>query len=165
LLARLPALPRRRFDPDEFEHAHAAWCVFRGMLPYRDFFEHHTPWYYYALRPLFHWFTVEASFDDGRHFLLASRIVSLLLTAASLAIVVAIGRRWMHLSRNATLVGSLAAVPPLVGLSLGMTESPIPAITPLAYLGIVGATGLLGLLAIGVPTRLALRARPITAIA
>ena len=65
----------------------------------------------------------------------------------------------------AVVVGSLAAVPPLVGLSLGMTESPIPAITPLAYLGIVGATGLLGLLAIGVPTRLALRARPITAIA
>lgn len=65
----------------------------------------------------------------------------------------------------AVVIGSLAAVPPLVGLSIGMTESPVPSIAPLAYVGIVGVTALLGLLAIGVPTRLALRARPITAIA
>jgi putative ABC transport system permease protein len=65
----------------------------------------------------------------------------------------------------AVVVGSLAALPPLVGLAIGMTGSPLPAIEPLAYLGIVGVTGLLALLAIGVPTRLALRARPITAIA
>jgi putative ABC transport system permease protein len=65
----------------------------------------------------------------------------------------------------AVVVGSLAALPPLVGMSIGMTGSPIPAIDPLVFLGIVGVTGLLGLLAIGVPTRVALRARPITAIA
>ena len=64
----------------------------------------------------------------------------------------------------AVVVGSLAALPPLVGMSIGMTGSPIPAIDPLVFLGIVGVTGLLGLLAIGVPTRVALRARPITAI-
>jgi uncharacterized membrane protein len=110
LLARLPALPHRRFDPDEFEHAHAAWCLFRGMLPYQDFFEHHTPWYYYALRPLFHWFTVEASFDGGSHFLLATRVLSLLLTAASLAVVIAIGRRWMRGAGNGALIGPLAAL-------------------------------------------------------
>ena len=52
-LAWIPALPVRAFDPDEFQHSHAAWCVFRGMLPYRDFFEHHTPWYYYALAPFY----------------------------------------------------------------------------------------------------------------
>ncbi|MFC4858615.1 FtsX-like permease family protein [Actinophytocola glycyrrhizae] len=65
----------------------------------------------------------------------------------------------------AVVVGSLAAVPPLVGVAVGMTGSPVPVVEPLAYLGIVGGTALLGLLAIGVPTRLALRARPITAIA
>ncbi|GAB1509600.1 ABC transporter permease [Actinophytocola sp. KF-1] len=65
----------------------------------------------------------------------------------------------------AVVVGSLAALPPLVGMSIGMTGSPVPAVEPLAFLGIVGVTGLLGLLAIGVPTRVALRARPITAIA
>lgn len=65
----------------------------------------------------------------------------------------------------AVVVGSLAALPPLVGVSIGMTGAPLPAIEPLAFLGIVGVTGSLGLLAIGVPTRVALRARPITAIA
>ncbi|HEX7500354.1 MAG TPA: hypothetical protein VF524_08615 [Polyangia bacterium] len=36
-LARIPVLPHRLFDPDELEHAHAAWCVFKGMIPYKDF--------------------------------------------------------------------------------------------------------------------------------
>ncbi len=64
----------------------------------------------------------------------------------------------------AVVVGSVAAAPPLVGLSVGLTESPVPTVAPLVYLGIVAATALLGLLAIGIPTRLALRARPVTAI-
>jgi putative ABC transport system permease protein len=46
-----------------------------------------------------------------------------------------------------------------------MTESPVPFVEPLAYAGIVVATALLGLLAIGVPTRLALRGRPVAALA
>jgi hypothetical protein len=29
---------RRAFDQHEFVHLHAAWNVFNGWLPYRDFF-------------------------------------------------------------------------------------------------------------------------------
>jgi uncharacterized membrane protein len=94
LLARIPALPHRLFDPDEFEHSHAAWCVFRGMLPYKDFFEHHTPWYHYALRPFFHGFDVDGSFESARHFLLFGRGLSLALTALSILLVFRIGRLW-----------------------------------------------------------------------
>jgi putative ABC transport system permease protein len=65
----------------------------------------------------------------------------------------------------ALVVGSLAAVPPLVGMSLGMTESPFPTVAPLTYLAIVGVTAVMGLLAIGIPTRLALRTRPVHALA
>jgi Dolichyl-phosphate-mannose-protein mannosyltransferase len=43
----------RGIDPDEFEHLHAAYLVFRGEVPYRDFFEHHAPALYYLLQPLF----------------------------------------------------------------------------------------------------------------
>ena len=32
---------------DEFEHLHAAYLVAQGQAPYRDFFEHHTPLFYY----------------------------------------------------------------------------------------------------------------------
>ncbi|MGE5191436.1 MAG: ArnT family glycosyltransferase, partial [Deltaproteobacteria bacterium] len=46
-------IPNRGIDPDELEHLHAAWCVSRGDVPYRDFFEHHGPALYYLLLPLF----------------------------------------------------------------------------------------------------------------
>ncbi|HEY0450312.1 hypothetical protein [Actinophytocola sp.] len=45
-----------------------------------------------------------------------------------------------------------------------MTESPLPSVPPLVYLGILGVTALLGLLAIGIPARVALRARPVDVI-
>jgi putative ABC transport system permease protein len=64
----------------------------------------------------------------------------------------------------ALVVGSLASVPPLVGVSIGMTESPFPTVAPLTYLVIAGVTAALGLLAIGIPTRLALRSRPVHAL-
>jgi hypothetical protein len=93
-LARIPVLLIRFFDPDEFEHSHAAWCVWKGMLPYKDFFEHHTPWYYYALRPFFRWFDVDVSFESARHFLLFGRGLSLALTILSVLLVILIGRVW-----------------------------------------------------------------------
>lgn len=42
---------------DEFEHVHAAYLVSQGQTPYRDFFEHHTPLFYYlaaAVVPMDH---------------------------------------------------------------------------------------------------------------
>src|SRR5215831_17348989 len=103
--ARIPLLASRLFDPDELEHAHAAWSVFKGMLPYKDFFEHHTPWYYYVLFPFFKWFNVDRSIDSATHFLLLGRVLSLVLTALSILLVVAIGRRWQ--SRRVGLTAGL----------------------------------------------------------
>jgi hypothetical protein len=93
LIARIPLIPVRFFDPDELEHSHAAWSVFKGLLPYRDFFEHHTPWYYYALSPFFRWFAVDQSFDSARRFLIFARVLSLLMTALSVGLVFLTGRR------------------------------------------------------------------------
>src|ERR1051325_2332738 len=50
---RLWFLKVRQFDPDEFEHLHAAWLIAQGNLPYVDFFEHHTPWFHFFLAPFF----------------------------------------------------------------------------------------------------------------
>jgi hypothetical protein len=96
LAAWLPALLHRSFDADEFEHSHAAWCVYRGMLPYRDFFEHHTPFYYYLLRPFFRWFAVDRSFASARHFLLCGRGLSLVLTILSVCLVTRLGHLLEH---------------------------------------------------------------------
>ncbi len=45
-------IPNRGIDPDELEHLHAAFCISRGDVPYRDFFEHHGPALYYLIWPL-----------------------------------------------------------------------------------------------------------------
>ena len=112
LLAYVPLLPRRVFDADEFEHAHAAWCWFKGMVPYKDFFEHHTPWYYLTLRPVFRWFEVDASFESARHFLLFGRVLSFGLTVLSVFLVTRIGRLWQGRRgrRSEDKVGALAGL-------------------------------------------------------
>ncbi|MBN1516807.1 glycosyltransferase family 39 protein [Candidatus Sumerlaeota bacterium] len=43
----------RVFDDDEFQHAHMAWQIWNGNIPYLDFFEHHLPLYHYLIAPLF----------------------------------------------------------------------------------------------------------------
>ncbi|MFC7449746.1 hypothetical protein [Rhodococcus daqingensis] len=51
----------------------------------------------------------------------------------------------------------MLALPPLVGVSIGVSGQPIPAVSPAFYAGIIGTTVLLGLLAIAIPTRTAMR--------
>ena len=64
----------------------------------------------------------------------------------------------------ASVVGTLIALPPLVGVSLGVSGQPIPAISPVTYAAIIAATVTLGLIAIAIPTRARLRADPVAAI-
>lgn len=47
VVARIHLLFVRVFDPDEFEHLHAAYSLSSGLVPYRDFFEHHGPLTYW----------------------------------------------------------------------------------------------------------------------
>ncbi|MGW3207627.1 FtsX-like permease family protein [Streptomyces sp. NPDC001135] len=64
----------------------------------------------------------------------------------------------------AVVVGTAVPLLPLVTVSLGLTGSPVPRIPVLMYLGIVAVTALIGLTAILLPTRLALRTRPVEGI-
>lgn len=57
----------------------------------------------------------------------------------------------------ASVVGTAIAAPPLVGVSIGVSGQPVPTVSPAVYAAIVGTTVLLGLVAIAVPTRTALR--------
>ncbi len=65
---------------------------------------------------------------------------------------------------TAVAVGLLAALPPLVGVSLGLTESLVPSVSLTALAGLVGVAGLLGWFSIMVPTGVVMRARPVDAI-
>ncbi|MCM8821839.1 MAG: hypothetical protein NC831_03375 [Candidatus Omnitrophica bacterium] len=41
------------FDDDEFQHCHNVYLIWKGLAPYRDFFEHHLPLYQIIFSPLF----------------------------------------------------------------------------------------------------------------
>jgi hypothetical protein len=49
-----------RIDSDEPQHLHVVWGWTQGMLPYRDFFDNHTPVFQALCAPLFHLLGVRA---------------------------------------------------------------------------------------------------------
>jgi putative ABC transport system permease protein len=63
----------------------------------------------------------------------------------------------------AIVIGTLAAVPPLVSVSVGVKGSPLPDVPPLEYLAIVAVVIALGWVSIMVPASLAMRSRPAVA--
>jgi len=74
------AFASSRITFDEFEHLHAAWLVHDGKLPYRDFFEHHTPLIWYTFAPLFDsYHDTIAVADTGRYIMLSLSLLCLLL--------------------------------------------------------------------------------------
>jgi len=64
----------------------------------------------------------------------------------------------------AAVVGSAIALPPLAGVAVAVSGRPVPTASPLAYALILGVTVVLGLVAIAIPTRAAMRQDPVTAI-
>jgi hypothetical protein len=65
----------RVFWDDEIEHIHASWYVQNGQVPYRDFFEHHHPLFWFLLAP------VIACFGESLLVLAAARLLVLLMAA------------------------------------------------------------------------------------
>jgi hypothetical protein len=81
-------IPNRSIDPDELEHLHAAFCVWNGEVPYRDFFEHHAPALYYLTWPLFQLFGPNLSVLWGARCLMFCCSLTALWLTSRLA------RRW-----------------------------------------------------------------------
>ena len=55
VVLRIGVVVNRPIDPDESQHLHVAWLVAQGRVPYRDFWEHHLPFFHYGLAPLTVW--------------------------------------------------------------------------------------------------------------
>ncbi len=89
---RFSLFQTRWLNPDEFEHLHAAWCQSEGLMPYRDCFEHHTPWSYWLLLPLMK--VAHEAPDIAARSMLLARGLCVALTAAALGAVVCIGALW-----------------------------------------------------------------------
>ncbi len=52
LIFQLSLARTRTFDPDEFQHAHSAFLISQGQLPYLDYFEHHPPLLHFVMAPI-----------------------------------------------------------------------------------------------------------------
>ena len=52
LAFQLSLVRTRTFDPDEFQHAHSAFLISKGQVPYRDYFEHHPPLLHFLMAPV-----------------------------------------------------------------------------------------------------------------
>ncbi|NMC36088.1 glycosyltransferase family 39 protein [Candidatus Beckwithbacteria bacterium] len=66
----------RHFDHDEYEHIHTTWYLTQSQLPYKDFYQHHNPLFWYALAP------IVAIFNSSSSVLIAGRIFMLLQVLA-----------------------------------------------------------------------------------
>lgn len=104
-LLRLGFLERRGFNPDELQHLHNAWSISKGLLPYRDYFEHHTPWLHLLVAPFFALYEVETDPDQAARFLFFARRAMWLSTGLILWATFWVGRSWADVR-----VGALAVV-------------------------------------------------------
>jgi len=86
VLIRIPELWERIFDPDEFEHLHAAYCIATGGVPYRDFFEHHPPLFWLFLQPLY-WLGARPE-----SLLIGARVMAGLMTLGIIGLTYELGR-------------------------------------------------------------------------
>jgi hypothetical protein len=104
-VARLPLLFLRRFNPDEFEHLHAAWAVAQGQVPYRDFFQHHPPLFYAALAPVLALVQPEQSYERALAAIFGARVLIWICAAGILLLTFRLGALC-----GGRLTGALAAV-------------------------------------------------------
>jgi hypothetical protein len=93
-LVRLDLLRIRAFDPDELQHLHAAWSFQQGLLPFRDFFEHHMPGIYYLLAPMMRMYDTAHDFDAVLSVIFLSRTLMWLFAAATIGFTVLLGRKY-----------------------------------------------------------------------
>jgi hypothetical protein len=93
-LFRLALLRRHAFNPDEFQHLHGAWSIARGLLPYRDYFEHHTPWLHFFLAPFLAFFAVDTDPGSAEAFLFFARGWMWVFSGLALALTFWLGKLW-----------------------------------------------------------------------
>jgi Dolichyl-phosphate-mannose-protein mannosyltransferase len=80
-VVRLGVVVNRPLDPDESQHLHTAWLVSQGRVPYRDFWEHHTPGFFYLMAPLTRWLAEQPTvYLGGRLLMTVAALGALALT-------------------------------------------------------------------------------------
>lgn len=90
---RLDLARHREFDPDEFQHLHTAWCISHGLVPYRDFYEHHMPALPLLLDGLLPFQTAGRTLADANRVMMLARGAMWVCSLIVLALTWMLGRR------------------------------------------------------------------------
>jgi hypothetical protein len=94
------------FGADEFQHLHLSWSIFKGMVPYKDYVDNHTPWLHFLLTPFFLVFSkVDIDSSQAISFMTFARIFSYCISLVSFLVLYNVGKKWMNWK-----VGLLAAL-------------------------------------------------------
>lgn len=80
---------------DHVEHLHAAWLVWQGEVPYRDFFEHHNPLLWFILAP------ITALFYLNPYIIYVSRIINALIYGVMFYGFYALSRDFLRIRKTA----------------------------------------------------------------
>ena len=86
LILRAALTINRELDIDEFQHLHVAWMVSRHYILYKDFWDNHTPLFYYLLLPLFRFCR------EGSGLVLTARVMMSLTALGILYLTYALAR-------------------------------------------------------------------------
>lgn len=95
-LSRLSLLKTRGFNPDELEHLHWSYNVASGLVPYLDYFDHHTPWLHFFFAPFFAFYDVERVPDEAIAFIMMARRWMWLFSAAILGLTFWLAAAWKN---------------------------------------------------------------------
>ena len=125
---------KRAFDQDEFLHVHAAWSMFKGLLPYRDYFDHYTPLFHIFLVPFFHFFKVETDMAEGLAFFFFARKLMWLLSGLILLLTFWLGKLWRSTEIGLVAVLFLVSTEAYWHTSLEVRPDPLATIFWLLYL-------------------------------
>lgn len=153
----------RAFDPDEFQHVQMAWLISTGQVPYRDFFEHHTPLYHLAIAPLLTELRLTTNGNAAIGALIGLRWLGVGLSALVLLLTEVIGRQTGDrlAARCGTIILACSAIFAMKGveirpdqlaacLMLGATLALVgadKARRPVWLFALAGALAMLGILA------------------
>ncbi len=89
-------LIRSPFDPAELENLQASWLVHQGLIPYRDFFEHHSPLFFYLASLQFFFAHVESDPSAAIRLIFANRTTFWILSLATVTGAAFLGLLWKN---------------------------------------------------------------------
>jgi len=125
---------KRGFDQDEFLHLHVAWSIFKGSLPYRDYFDHYTPLFHLLLVPFFHFFKVDTNGADSVAFFLVARKLTWLISGLILLLTFWLAKLWRNAEVGYVAILFLISTEVYWNVALEIRPDPLAVVFLLLYL-------------------------------